>query len=1159
VGPKYLVENRYSFVIDAARQLAQASVEIDSAESAFERDVQRRLIEANRLLSTGRHSAALEEYRALRGVIAAMLHPATPPFAGFAVEWTQLTRLGIADMAITKSAQMLDRTPLQQRAIPASLQTPVELSAEVTKVFSAVDRAGLGDADEGIRGRLASIRAAMEAGNFRAAADAAATAASEAKDRELVGALLHDQAVLEERDGKHDRALELMEESIKAFDRAGIREAQLAAINGLAAMHARRDNQEGAKAALTRGEEVRKRFSVFTIHTPVAEVVEERVVGAGLRELSGPVRRVDLVGQPGRTLIDRVIRGGISGDTEMAGDADGAADAAAASDGAFLMSLGAFEARRSAKTMTILGESGTQIPIKLAGGATEDLTGFYDKLRETPDIRLLTGYLVHPTTTVAYLAHIIGWVVPMAIGDCHLALGAFEEAEAEYRSTLNYKYLNRVAESVTLWLRLADLYLEWGDRLYRDAVNVVEDFAAAKAKYELILKTDDTIDEASPLYADAAFADMRTRVRAIVDSVFGGDGTSADNPRITIALARARMQLTKIANGLNYLGLSLHVPPFAFEHLQNLARYFAQHAAQVEQSYIQFQSSGEAETLRQQQMAQQATLAQASVELERRGVVEAREGVDVANAGLNAATVQRDNAQEMRDRFQAVRFELQELDRLQAWAGSVSNDEVKLNVVHATYYSADSKPRSHVLFDLANRRSQISHDLEAARMQNEIDAANAYRAQAQQQVQQAQARVAVAEQRLQIAGLQAQYANENLAFLTGREFSATMWYELAREARRIARRYLDMAIEVAILMERAYEAETGRDLRKIKLDYGLAQSSGLMAGDALLLDIDYFSLDFVRTKSKKAPMKQTLSLADQFPMAFDQLLRTGRTLFETTLEHFDRRYPGFYLQKVKQVELLFLGLAGTEGTHGTLRNIGLSRFRRKDGSIVTQTYPADVMPLTDYDVRQDAIVFQLNPNELRLFENNGIATVWQLDLPLHSNTFDLSQILDVQMVLYYDGFFDAGLEQATLAALPAQGTGARSFSLRLSAPDELFFLRSQGTAELVLDAGLLPANQGDPQLKAYHLQGRGPAAAGLKVRVDWAGLANGTLFTLDADGNADGSAFAAPTGRTMYDTLTFTVDPADNPQLVQDGALDLSGLLDLALFVEYDFTYRAAA
>ena len=263
-------------------------------------------------------------------------------------------------------------------------------------------------------------------------------------------------------------------------------------------------------------------------------------------------------------------------------------------------------------------------------------------------------------------------------------------------------------------------------------------------------------------------------------------------------------------------------------------------------------------------------------------------------------------------------------------------------------------------------------------MQNQVDASNAYRQVAQQQVQQAQARVGVAQQRVAIAQLQAQHAQETLAFLAGREFSSAMWYNLAREARQLSQRYLDMAIEVATLMEKAYEAETGRDLRKINFEYGLDHLNGLLGSETLLRDVDYFSLDYVRTKSKKAQMKQVLSLADLFPMAFNQLLQTGQTFFETTLAHFDRRYPGFYLQKLKQVELVFVGLNGTEGVHGTLRNIGLSQFRQKDGSIVNQTYPADVMPLSDYNVKQDAIVFQLDSKELRLFENNGIATLWQM-------------------------------------------------------------------------------------------------------------------------------------------------------------------------------------
>ena len=1141
MAPKYLHENRYAFVFDATRELARASYEVDTAESVFERDVQRRLAVAHRLMAEGRVGAALEDYRSLRGVIAAVLYPKIAPHVGAKADWLRLADAGVAEATLARSALMLDRTPALTKAIPETFSSSTPLAAGITKLFAQVEDGGLADADAGVRVPLAEMQSAFDRGDFARAAKAAAGATEQAKDAELRAALMHDQAVLQARSGESVPAMQLMARSAEAFGAAGKREAQIDALGVLADMNIRAGDPDGAKRTLAQAAELRTRFSVF----PVKQL--SRLTTVDLVTLTTPspmTTRPTLLTRPSLTVrptLSPVFRD----------------EAAAAADGAVsLIAARTFAARTSTKAVTVFGERLEPISASVAGGAVAGLTNFYATLRDTQDVALLTGYLSHHTVTVAYLAHIVGWVLPMAIGDCHAALGTYADAEAEYLSTLKYPFLNLAVESVALWLRLAELALDHGDRLYRDAANVVADFAAAKAVYERLLRSDDTLDDASPLYAHATFAPMKARAAAVIQATLVGGQPNTDNPRLTLTLARARMQLQKIAGGLNFLGLGVHVPPFSWEHMQNLARYFAQHAAQVEQGYIQFKSSGENESLREQQMAQQVSVAVASVELERRGLAESREGVDVASAGLNYATVQRNNATEMRDRFNAVRWELQELERLQAWAGSASNDEVKLNVVHATYYSADNKPRSHVLFDLANRRTQISHDLEAERMQNEIDAANAYRDMAQQQLEQAQARVAVAQQRVQIAGLQAQYAKENLAFLKGREFSATMWYELAREARRIAQRYLDMAVEVAVLMEKAYEAETGRDLRKIKLDYGLDNLNGLLAADALLLDVDYFSLDAVRTKSKKAPMKQTLSLADHFPMAFDQLIRTGRALFETTLAHFDRRYPGFYLQKVKQVELLFIGLAGTEGVHGTLRNIGLSKFRRRDGSVVDQVYPADVMPLTDYDVRQDAVVFQLSPNELRLFENNGIATVWQLDVPLHSNTFELTQILDVQLVLFYDGFFDPVLESKVVATLPAQGSGTRSFALRLSAPDELFFLRSQGQAELVLDAGLLPANQAAPQLKSYFLQARGAAAAGLKLRADWAGLGAGHLFTLDASGNADGAAFAAPTGRTLFDTLSFRINAADNPQLVKSGVLDLSGLQDLALFVDYSFTFR---
>jgi hypothetical protein len=1156
--PRYFRENRYSFVVDAVRGPA-IDYEVDTTETALERDVHQQLAAANRLLMEGRHSAALEGYRHVRAMVSAILNPAiTVPNGGF-IDWLRLDRVGLVDALVSRSAEVLVKTPVATSLLPAKLRaTDVALPDSVVREFAPFTQIGVRDPDADIGGVIDAATTLTAEGNFAGALKLFQTAQQSATDPVLSAALLHDTAVLQERTGKRDAAISTFTESALKLEQARAPEVQALVLSALEGAQLRGGKPDEAGQTRVRVDEIVKTHSIFPI---LAEHTVDPAFGASLGSVLTRPGRLSAFGdgdRPGRfgvvggrlgSLVPAQRHGHeglILGDTPDA-QADGVMEVR-------LLSAGQFTERKTPKQLTILDSQLQPLQIALDGNATQSLTRFYDQMVTTTDVGLLMGYLNHHTVTVAHLTHVYHWVIPMAVGDCLAALGSYAEAEAEYLSTLDYKYLNKAVESVNLWVRLAELYLDWGDRLYRQARNDIAAFADAKAKYELLLRLDNTLDDASPLYADPLFADMRARAGSAVQSLFVDDTASEENPRVQMALSRARLQLTKIDGQLNFIGVGVQVPPFGFEYLQNLARYVAQHASQVEQMYIQFQSTGENEQLREQQMAQQVEVAAASVDLERRGLDEARAGVDVASANLRQADVQAQNAVEAADDFDSVRWELLELDTLSAWANASAvdrDDQVKLTITGYNYYNADHKRRNVVLKEIAAQRTRISHDLEANRLEREIEAANSYRVVAQQQVRQAQARVAVAEQRIAIAAMQEQHARENLEFLQGREFTSAMWYNLARESRRIASRYLDMGVEVATMMEMAYTAETGRDLRKIKFEYGLNDLHGLLGAEALLLDIDFFSIDYVRTKSKKAQMRQTLSLADLYPMAFDRLLRTGRTYFETTLEHFDRRYPGFYLQKLKQVEVVFVGLNGSEGTHGTLRNIGLSRFRTKDGAIVDQTYPADVMPLSEYNVRQDAIVFQLDNKELRLFENNGVATMWQLDLPLGSNTFDLRQILDVQLVVYYDGFFDGGLEQQVMAALPRSGGSSRGLSLQLYAPDELYFLRAQGTARLSITPDMFPANHTGQRLRSYVVRATGTDVAGLKVRASVASSGASHTFTLDADGAADGGAFAAPVGGSLFDDWTFEVATADNP------GFDLATLRDLSMFVEYDFDYRS--
>jgi hypothetical protein len=843
--------------------------------------------------------------------------------------------------------------------------------------------------------------------------------------------------------------------------------------------------------------------------------------------------------------------------------------AAAAPDFAFdqsaptLMGLTFVTDATPKKVLTLQGTDGTAA-ISLDGGGVAGVKNFLNTLATTKDVGLLTQWQGGPRF-IAHLPRVYSFLVPMAIGDCHAGLGNLDEALTSYQSTLQYPSINQAYEVVKVWTRMAQTILDQGDRAYRLAGDDASAYAAAKAFYEQLVHADRTVDPASPLYGPAPFGDIKARVQAFLAE--SDPLAPAENPAITTLLLQALSRLSQMASGLNFFGFGPnYVPPFSFEYLQNTARYFAEHASQTEQRYIQYKSQAENEQFRRDQMDQQAQVAQQTVVLEQRNLDEAQRGIDVANASLNYANVQTQNAISTRNDFQNARAELTELTGLEAWANAASvdqDDEVQLTTSGYTYFQADSQRRSIVLQRLALQRTRISNQLEANKLDRAVTSAQAYQGVAQAQLSEAQARQAVAQQRVAIAQLQQRFAEESRDFLDMREFSDRLWYELAQEAKRIKQRYLDMATEAALLMERAYNAETERNIHVIRFDYDSTAAGNLMGADQLLVDIDSFTLDRITTtQRKKIPVKKTISLADAYPTQFQNLKTKGLCMFETVLADFDRDHPGLYLAKINNVELVFVGISDADSLAGTFRNIGVSRFRGATGEIIERLYPADVMALSQYEIRQDSLLFRFDPNELRLFENNGVETLWQLDLPLSANDFDYDGILDVHVVLYFDAFFDPSLETTIRASLPATGGGARGFSMRLTFPDELFYLKNQGEGDLIVDASLFPLNQLNLKRNktTIKLIGKATTVNGLKLRLTSDQLATELVLTADAQGeildSTPGSPLAQFQNRAVLDGWHFKIKPEDNPSLVVNGSLDLSGLDDVMTFTDYTFTYR---
>lgn len=387
--------------------------------------------------------------------------------------------------------------------------------------------------------------------------------------------------------------------------------------------------------------------------------------------------------------------------------------------------------------------------------------------------------------------------------------------------------------------------------------------------------------------------------------------------------------------------------------------------------------------------------------------------------------------------------------------------------------------------------SQIGYT--GARLDNEIAVLENQYKQAQLATQASGMQINVAEINQQIgvlqrdvAALQLAYAQENLDYLQNKEFNAELWFRLASAVRELSNSYLDAAVELALLMEKAYNFETGRSFRKIRLDYSCNDLSGLLAGDYLLRDIESFEYDrAVHITEKEVPVKHVISLASSRPMQFFEFLNTDTLTFATTLEEFSRAYPGAYNCRIKDVEIIIEGLLPPGGISGTLSNGCGSVVRKPMPEVVNsvllkhgisdyhdlpdivrwrvhgayldtlKNHEMETMVLSKYSIREDRIVFTPQPEQLGIFENTGVASEWTLHIPRDANNFNLHTIFDVKFVITFTAQHDQQLaslvrkdyldyrnnNQDSFAVLAA-------FSARYQFPDEFYqFINSEETEE----------------------------------------------------------------------------------------------------------------
>jgi len=193
-------------------------------------------------------------------------------------------------------------------------------------------------------------------------------------------------------------------------------------------------------------------------------------------------------------------------------------------------------------------------------------------------------------------------------------------------------------------------------------------------------------------------------------------------------------------------------------------------------------------------------------------------------------------------------------------------------------------------------------------------------------------------------------------------------------------------------------------------------------------------------------LTRTISLSRMAPAEFQRFRNSGVMPFQTTLDMFDRDFPGHYLRLIRRLRVSIIALIPpTEGIKATLTANGLSRVI-VGGETFRQTIirrAPETVALTVPINSTGRFEFELKPNEgLRPFEGHGLEMDWVFELPKASNQFNYDTIADVQLTIDYVALSSDVYRRTIIQALGRKQSIDRAYSFRHELADQWFDLNN---------------------------------------------------------------------------------------------------------------------
>jgi len=345
------------------------------------------------------------------------------------------------------------------------------------------------------------------------------------------------------------------------------------------------------------------------------------------------------------------------------------------------------------------------------------------------------------------------------------------------------------------------------------------------------------------------------------------------------------------------------------------------------------------------------------------------------------------------------------------------------------------------------------------------------------QLRAAQIREAIAELELNNHRKQMEQAKEIEHFLneegtdkTGKKTNKALYTWMKREVKGLYSQSFQFAFDIAKKAERALQHELGNpDLSYLQFGY-LAGKEGLLAGEKLYLDIKRMEMAYHDLNQREYELTKHISLNQVDPLALIQLRTTGRCTVQLPEALFDMDGPGHYFRRIKTVAVSIPCVTGPYASVNCTLTLLKSSIRKtqvlRDGTLYEREsaeddrfndYFGSLQSIVTSSAQSDSGLFETNLRDERYlpFENSGVISEWQLQLPANSGKqepaqFDYATISDVILHIRYTAREGGGLlrkgaiDHVREFIKDAQAIGPiRLFSVRHDFPTEWAKFRSQ--------------------------------------------------------------------------------------------------------------------